>query len=69
MYRGTEGEGDALTFSACWFYRIRAAQSAVRSPDYALRDVINFAAKFGLSYYFNVSLGHNYSRRKNDTLK
>ena len=50
MYRGTEGKGDAPKSSACWFYRIRAAQSAVRSPDYALRDVINFAAKFGLSY-------------------
>ena len=50
MYRGTEGEGDALTSSACWFYRIRAAQSAVRSPDDALRDLMNFAPKFGLSY-------------------
>src|SRR6056300_899599 len=50
MYRGTEGEGDAPNSSVCWFYRIRAAQSAVRSPDDALRDLINFAPLSGLSY-------------------
>ena len=50
MYRGTEGKGDAPTPKCCWFYRIRAAQSAVRSPDDALRDVINLDPKFGLSY-------------------
>ena len=50
MGEGTEGKGDAPNSSACWFYRIRAAQSAVRSPDDALRDVIKSTPKFGLSY-------------------
>ena len=30
---GTEGKGDTPKFNSCWFYRMRSAQSVVRSPD------------------------------------